>query len=111
MSNVNVEKLLHERSRLLIELGGFSRLLRGSWVERYSLCSRPHCKCHQGERHGPRRYLVVNEGGRQKQKYIPNAQVEAVLNGIEQHQRLQEIVNRITQINISLVRERAYDQD
>ena len=103
--------MLQERAELLNELGSFSSLLRGSWVERYSLCSRPHCKCHKGERHGPRRYLVVNEGGRQKQKYIPNAQVEAVRNGIEQHRRLQEIINRITQINITLIRERAYDQN
>lgn len=111
MSNVNIEKLLQERDKLSKELGSLSKLLRGSWVERYSLCSRPHCKCHKGERHGPRRYLVVNEGGRQKQKYIPNAQVDAVRRGIEQHKRLQEIVNRITQINIHLIRERIYDQN
>lgn len=111
MSNINIKKLLDERAKLLIELGTLSKLLRGSWVERYSTCSRPHCKCHQGERHGPRRYLVVNEGGRQKQKYIPNAQVEAVRHGIEQYRKLQEIINRITRINVHLLREKAYDQD
>lgn len=110
MSSNNTEELKEERDRLLKELVTLSQMLHGSWVERYSVCSRPDCKCHKGERHGPRRYLVVNEGGRQRQKYVPNAQVDAVRKGIDQHRRLREIVDRITQINVILIRERAYDE-
>ena len=111
MSTKRIEKLKKERAGLLAELGTLSQTLHGSWVERYSVCSRPNCKCHQGERHGPRRYLVVNEDGRQRQKYIPNAQVDAVRAGLEQHKRLRAIVDRITRINVSLIRKRAYDND
>ncbi len=108
MTNINVEKLLIEREELLDKLSTLSQILRGSWVERYSVCSRPNCKCHKGERHGPRHYIVVNEAGHQRQKYVPNAQVDAVKYGIEQHHELQEIVNRITQINVRLMKEREY---
>jgi len=66
------------------ETASLTQLLHGSFVERYSVCSRPECKCHQGERHGPRRYLVVNEDGNQRQKYVPKACVEAVLEGLAQ---------------------------
>ena len=111
MSSIIVKKLLQERSELLTELGSLAKLLRGSWVERYSVCSRPHCKCHKGERHGPRYYLVVNEQGRQRQKYIPKAQVDTVRLGIEQHRQLLEIVNQITQINVRLIREGEYGKD
>ena len=111
MSTSNIKKLLKERANLLVELAKLTQMLHGSWVERYSVCSRPNCKCHQGERHGPRRYLVINENGRQRQKYVPNAQVDAVKDGIAQYKRLQEIVERITGINVNLIKERVYAKD
>lgn len=105
VSSRTTKKVLEERARLLAELGTLSRLLHGSWVERYSVCARPDCKCHRGERHGPRRYLVVNEAGRQRQKYVQNARVPAAREGLAQYRRLREIVDRLTQINLALLKE------
>ena len=100
-----MKKLLEERVRLLAELGTLSRVLHGSWVERYSVCSRADCKCRHGDRHGPRRYLVVNEAGHQRQKYVQNSRVAVALEGLAQYRRLQEIVDRITTINLALMKE------
>ena len=111
MSNSKVQQLLKERAEILGELASLSLMLHGSIVERFSTCSRPACKCHRGERHGPRRYLVVNEDGRQRQKYIPNAQVEAARMGVTQHKRLLELVDRVTRVNVELIREKAYGGD
>ena len=111
MSNQDVEKLVAERKSLLAEMGELAHILHGSWVERYSVCSRPDCKCHRGEKHGPRYYLVVNEDGRQRQKYIPKSQVPAARNGVEEHRRMQEIAKRITEINLKLIKERKYAED
>jgi len=108
MSDKSVENLLNERSALLAEIGSLSHMLHGSWIQRYSVCSRKDCKCHSGERHGPRHYLVVNEDGRQRQKYVPNAQVDAAQAGIADYHRLGEIVDRITRINLALMKEGAY---
>ena len=105
MSNHTQKELQKERAGLLAELATLSRLLHGSWVERYSVCSRPDCKCHRGERHGPRHYLVVNEAGRQRPKYVANSQVKAALEGLAQHRRLRQIVDRITQLNLKLMKE------
>jgi hypothetical protein len=104
MSSDDLKKLIDERESLLAELSSLSRILHGSWVERYSTCSRPDCICRHGERHGPRRYLVVNIDGRQRQKYIPNNKVGNALKGIEQYRRLREIIDRITMINLTLMR-------
>lgn len=109
MSNKTVKKLLDERARLVAELGTLRRLLHGSWVERFSVCSRAGCRCHWGHRHGPRHYLVVREQGRQRQKYVPNSQVAAAKAGIAEHDRLREIVDRITHINLALMKEDAYE--
>lgn len=103
-------KLLRMRAGLLAELGTLSQLLHGSWVERYSVCSRAGCACHRGERHGPRRYLVVNEAGRQRQKYITNSQVETAQEGLAQHHRLREIVDEITRLNLKLMKEDAHER-
>ena len=105
MSSANTEKLLEERRTLLRELGSLSRLLQGSWVQRYSVCARVGCKCHSGQRHGPRHYLVIYEQGRQRQRYVPNTQVQVALEGLAQYRRLQQIVERITQVNLALLRE------
>ena len=109
MSNTIVKKLLNERAGLLAELGTLSQMLHGSWVERFSVCSRANCRCHQGDRHGPRHYLVVREQGRQRQKYLPNSQVRAAKAGLDQYHRLCQIVDRITTINLALMKEHAYE--
>ena len=106
-STAKTNELLKKRAVLLAELGTLSQLLHGSWVERYSVCSRADCKCHRGERHGPRHYLVVHEDGRQRQKYIPNSQTDVALAGITQYRRLQEIVDQITKLNLALLQENA----
>ena len=105
MSNKTEKELRKERAGLLAELATLSRLLHGSWVKRYSVCSRPDCPCRRGERHGPRHYLVVNEAGRQRPKYVANSQVKAALEGLAQHRRLRKIVDRITQLNLDLMKE------
>ena len=109
MSNKILKKLLDERARLLAELGSLPHMLHGSWVERFSVCARPGCRCHSGARHGPRHYLVVSAGGRQRQKYVPNSQVDAARTGLAEYRRVREIVDRITQINLALMKEDAYE--
>ena len=103
-SNIR-KKLIKERSGLLVELASLQGILHGLLVERYTVCSRPNCKCHQGDRHGPVRCLVINVDGKQRQKYIPNKKVVEAMSGLKQYRRLQEIVSRITMLNLQLFKE------
>jgi hypothetical protein len=108
MSSPQIDQLLARRTSLLEELSTLSHLIRGSWFERFATCSRPNCSCHSGRRHGPRYYLVIHEQGRQRQKYVPAAQILVAMDGIEQYHRLHEIVEEITRINLALIKEKAY---
>ena len=108
MSSTNISKLIEERTELLKELATLTQMLHGSFLERYSVCSRKNCKCRSGERHGPRYYVVVNINGKQKQKYIPITQIAAARKGIDQYKRLGEIVEEITQINLEFIKEGVY---
>ena len=45
-------------------------LMRGTLQVRMRLCGKPNCKCTRGERHRSL-YLVVSEGGRLEQLFVP----------------------------------------
>ena len=78
--------------------------IHGSYFERYSTCSRKGCACHEGRRHGPRSYVALRSAGRPAQHYVPRSQVSAVQKGVEQYQRLLQVADRITQVNLALMR-------
>ncbi len=109
MKDEPIAVLIERRQQLLDELVGLTHLVHGSWVERYSTCSRVNCRCHRGEKHGPRYYVVVQEKGKQRQKYIPRAQAAAVRQGLAQSRKLQEIVAEVTRINLLLIKKRGYE--
>jgi hypothetical protein len=102
-----IESIREEKAELLKEMADLSEILHGSWVERYSTCSNRNCLCHkdQSKRHGPRSYLVVNQDGRQRQKYIQNRLVEKAKEGLSQHERLKVIIDRLTTLNLLLMKE------
>jgi hypothetical protein len=104
LSKAQIAALRRERRRLLGELGSLWRVMRGTFVERFSTCSRPGCACHTGRRHGPRFYVAVTQERSQRQHYVPQRQVEAVREGIAQYHRLLEILDRLTAINLQLMR-------
>jgi hypothetical protein len=101
------QKLFQKRQCLLEQMMALQLLVQGSYLERFSSCSRPNCSCHKGRKHGPRSYLVVYEGKKQRQVYVPQAQREPIREGIRQHEELRAIVKEITRINLRLMRARA----
>ena len=109
MSTIDVKMLQEERKQLMQELMTLDLMIHGTWLERYTTCSRPNCQCHRGKLHGPRHYLVLNENGKQKQTYISQRHKDAVLKGVTQSKRMLEIVKRVSQINLQLVKEDVYD--
>jgi len=96
--------VLRARAKLLAELASCAGILRGSYLERSTTCSRKGCACHRGKRHGPRAYVVVRDGKRQRQHYVPKGQEQAVRAGIKAYKRLLYVVDRITALNLELLR-------
>ena len=96
--------LWRERRDLLREMSKLALMMRGSFFQRYSTCSRPDCACHRGKRHGPRCYVAVTQEKIQKQHYVPNVQAEAVREGVGQYQRMMRIADRLTEINLELMK-------
>jgi hypothetical protein len=107
--NAKIRRLVEKRRRLLGHLAGLQRLVHGSYVERFSTCSRTQCACHRGQRHGPRAYVVVYRHGRQRQVYIRRDQVPVVRRGLQEDQRAAELLRDITDVNLALMRAGALD--
>ena len=97
-------KLLQERAILLERLAGLSLVIRGSYLERYTTCTRRNCACHKGRKHGPRSYVVVYHNKKQRQVYVPQAKRRLIREGIRQHGQLIALVKEITGINLRLMR-------
>lgn len=104
LGSARVDALVRTRAELLHQLSSLSGLLAGSSFERFSICSRPACRCHEGERHGPRLYVTTTHGKKQVQHYVPQEQRRAVLDGIRQYGRLLRIVEKVTALNLTLMR-------
>lgn len=106
----SVAVLLRRRQEVLREAASLWMLISGSFLRRFSTCSRPECRCHKGQRHGPRFYVVVTEEKAQRQHYVPREQVKAVQAGIRQYRRLLKIVAKLTRINLELMRRSVLDK-
>jgi hypothetical protein len=101
--------LRKERDGLLDELAGSGCVLRGTLLERYSTCTRKECRCHQGERHGPRAYVVVTQQGRQRQHYVPRSQRAHAGAAVGRYHAILKILDRLTEINLQLMRAEALE--
>ena len=106
MSNELHQKLLDERCALLAKLVSLPHMVHGSIVERYTVCSRPNCKCHQGQKHGPVMCIVVNENGKQRQKYVPKEMRKLAVQYVDEYHCALAIMDRISSINMQLLQEK-----
>ena len=99
-----VAKLLERRERLFKKLASLQLMVHGSYIERFSTCARKNCACHQGDKHGPRSYVVIYREARQQQVYVPQEQVRAVQRGLQQDEQAAELLRQITDVNLALMR-------
>lgn len=103
--NASSKKLVAKRRRLLQKLEALTLLVHGSYLERFSTCSRADCACHQGKKHGPRRYVVIHRDKRQRQVYVPQEQVALIRKGLRQHEQALALLREVTDINLKLMRD------
>ena len=103
--NASSKKLVAKRRHLLQKLEALTLLVHGSYLERFSTCSRKGCTCHQGKKHGPRGYVVIHRDGRQRQVYVPQEQVALIRKGLRQHEQALALLRQVTDINLKLRRD------
>ena len=100
---------LRQRKRwLLRQSKALPDLLRASYVERFSVCGKANCHCHDAaaNKHGPFYYLTQSLAvGRVNKFLLKEApQQQAAQAGIAHWRQLQEQLEELSQINSELLR-------
>jgi hypothetical protein len=73
--------------------------LRASVLERRRVCGKPTCRCAKGRKYRHRSlYLVVAEGQRQRQLYVPQDWEERVRQWVENHRTLKGLIRQVSEL-------------
>jgi hypothetical protein len=81
-------------------------LLRASFVERFTTCGKPNCRCARGRRHGPFYYLSAGLQSGQVRKFLLKSSDQQALarQGVRAYQSLWDDLEELSQINGELLR-------
>jgi hypothetical protein len=99
--SVQERRFRSELAQLIDQKG----ILRGSLLVRRRVCGKPTCKCARGEGHESL-YLVVTEGGRTRQLYVPKDWESRVRRWVENQHRARQLMEEISRIYWDRVRDR-----
>ena len=103
MTDAQIARLEHQRTRLLDELHHLPDLMRGKVYERERKCGRASCTCASGGPRHPGLQLTVNLGGRTRTRYVRQGERAAVEAKVAAYRRLWELVDELTEVNLSLL--------
>lgn len=99
------EARLRKRRRQLVRgVGASGELLKCSLIERFTVCSKPGCRCGQGDKHGPYLYVSIFDGKQSRQIYVPQAMKKEVRLWARNYQQLSEKVAKISRLSVELIR-------
>lgn len=98
--------LRHRKAALLRQLAVPEDLLRASYVERFTTCGKPNCRCAQGQRHGPFYYLTSNLATGHILKFLLKNETQqlSAQQGVRHYQDHWERLEELSQINAELLR-------
>jgi hypothetical protein len=100
-------RALHEEMRAL----SYTRLMRGSIVERLRKCGRANCACAKdpAARHGGK-FLTVHLDGRTQAVHVREEDVEGLAKAVGAYARLWEVINGLTACELADVRRLARER-
>jgi hypothetical protein len=96
------ERQIRSELRKILNSSG---VLHGTLIERQRVCGKPNCKCMRGQKHRGL-YLVVTEGGKPRQLYVPKDWEQTVRRWVQDYQKARELMEEVSRIHWQKVRER-----
>lgn len=98
--------LRQRREWLLRSLAVPRDLLRASFVERFTTCGKPNCRCAEGQRHGPFYYLAAGLKAGNVRKFLLKtpAQQAVARHGVAAYQLFWDQLEELSQTNAELLR-------
>lgn len=96
-------ELEHKRDALIEELRSLGNLMRGTLIQARVKCGRKGCECEAGERH-EKVHLCLNLHGRTRNLYVGRGRKDRVASLVREYQRARHIIEKLTEINLELLR-------
>jgi len=98
------EQIRQQRRELVKGVGAGGEILKGSLIERFTVCSRPGCRCLRGEKHGPYLYVSIFDGKRSRQVYVPQSMDAQVRGWVHNYRRVSETIRTLSGLSVQLIR-------
>jgi len=96
------ERRLRSQLRKILNASG---LMHGTLIRRRRLCGKPNCRCTRGHKHESL-YVVVTEGGKPRQLYVPPQWEQTIRQWIDQYQDARQLMDELSRIHWQKVRKR-----
>jgi hypothetical protein len=97
-------QIQRRRRELLKQMPPGGEILKGSLIERFTVCGRPGCRCQQGEKHGPYLYASVFDGKQSRQVYVPQSLEAEVRRWAGNYRRLSKIITGLCALSVKSIR-------
>lgn len=100
------ERGLLERRRRMTREAELEEMIRGTLMKRHLECSKAKCWCHRTrpKGHGPYYFLTIRRKDKSKHVYVPQGMVKRVREWVRNYDKIWKTIERITDINIKLIR-------
>lgn len=98
----------HERelrsamNRMLSQSG----VVHGTLIRRRKTCGKPNCRCAKGENLHESLYLVVTEGRKGRQLYVPAEWEDTVRGWIDNYSKTRELMDDLSSVHWEKIRSR-----
>ncbi|MBU4312125.1 MAG: hypothetical protein KJ706_05360 [Candidatus Omnitrophica bacterium] len=100
---MNAGRLLNRRERALGKMPKLEESIKGSFVIMNRFCGKPNCRCQKGQKHRSI-YLSQSQRGKTRMIYIPHHAVKKTKEYIKNYQKVKDILNTLSDINIKLLK-------
>ena len=81
------------------------KMVRGSLFQCYTACRKGHCKCTQGEKHGPFLYVALRVKGKTVQRYVGKIEDEGLVRKLKAYREFRRQRKELNQLNGQIYRE------
>ena len=104
-NNTEYEKKLRaQRVELAAKIGVGGNLLKGSLIERFTVCTKSGCRCARGHKHGPYLYVSIFDGKRSRQVYVPKRMQQEIRSWVKNYENTKRLIDKISARSIDLIK-------
>ncbi len=100
----NEKKLRGQRAELAAKMGAGGNLLKGSLIERFTVCTKSGCRCARGHKHGPYLYVSIFDGKRSRQVYVSKRMQQEVRNWVKNYENTKHLIDKISERSIDMIK-------